>query len=114
MDMDLNNKLIKMTAVLEESIAITASRFPKQPKYSKNTVKCDRSYYCRQSLSFFRYAYKEVECALVWILNQLILINSFIAQSVFDHNYYCQRLHSFISWRAFRVDSQRGPPNAWF
>jgi|TARA_B100001059_G_C17750081_1_gene536639 hypothetical protein len=114
MNMDLNYKLQKMTVVLEKALAIATPQTPKQPKYSKNTVKCDRSYYCRQSLSFFRYAYKEVECAFVWILNQLILINSFIAQSVFDHKYYCQRLHSFISWRAFRVDSQRGPPSAWF
>ncbi|CAM3818202.1 MULTISPECIES: hypothetical protein [Pseudoalteromonas] len=111
MDMDLNYKLQKMTVVLEKALAIATPQAPKQPKYSKNKVKGDRSYYCRQSLSFFRYAYKEVECALVWILNQLILINSFIAKSVFDHNYYSQRLHSFISWRAFRVDSQRGPPN---
>jgi len=114
MDMDSNYKLQKMTVVLGKALAIATPQPPKQPKYSKNTVKCDCSYYCRQSLRFFRYAYKEVECALVWVLNQLILINSIIAQSVFDHNYYCQRLHSLISWRAFRVDSQRGPPSIKF
>mgnify|MGYP006000293315 CR=1 FL=1 len=39
MDMDLNNKLQKMTVVLEKALAIATPQAPKQPKYSKNKVK---------------------------------------------------------------------------
>lgn len=51
--MDLNYSIQKITVVLESSLVFAKMQLLRQPKYSNKIVKYDRSYYRRQSLSFF-------------------------------------------------------------
>ena len=100
----MNSEFYNNIHILEKMVISLNENVSKHPRYVS---------------SFFRDAYFDLIARnfdknsdyTTWIMNQIILIYLFHFTCIHNPDYYLERLHSFIPWRAVKRNSKRGPPN---